>query len=342
MRSGVWVCVALGLLAGGCPSGWVAEDSGVDVDLHGVWALDGETALAVGQGGTVLLRQDGAWRALRSGTERDLYGVWGTAADHAVIVGDDGTALQWDGFMDPVDPPPPEPPPDLRVLGVDSPSDLRAIDGRSAGSALVGAMGPLQRYDGSGLRDGSACGVQRIGVCLTQDEAFAVGPPVLDEDGAVVHGGLCHSVGEGWSRLDPVACPVELEAGVCPLSNEQLDHPILWGVWVGPSGQGVVVGSAGAIWTYPPPEGAPWLPLPSRLATDFRAVDGFERGGEGEGASFEAYAVGDYGVAVRVRGDRVSGEPIDVSDHLRGVSVAPGGGHVFVVGARGAIFHLYR
>jgi len=336
-------CLAAGLALAGCPSGWVTEDSGVDVDLRGVWTLDGETAFAVGQGGTVLMREGGKWRQLRSGTANDLYGVWGTSATHAVVVGDAGTALQWDGPVEPPDPPPPEPLPDLRALSSQTPANFRDIHGSSASWALIGSETSLQYYNGSELRDISNCGVQRIGVHVVQDTVFAAGPPELDDEGTVVGGGLCMGViNTSWTRYDPVACPVELEAGVCPLPDTQLDHPVLWGVWVGEGNRGVVVGSAGYVWGWPAPEAGTWLPQPSKLTTDLRAVDGHEQAD----GSFEAYAVGDYGAALRIKGRggrlEVSGEPIDANENLYGVSVSPDGAHAFVVGARGVIFHLFR
>lgn len=76
-------------------SGGGAEDlesvSGV-VDGEG-----NETVLAVGEGGVVLQRVDGAWTLLPSPVTEHLFGVWVRRDDDAFIVGDSGTVLRWDG-----------------------------------------------------------------------------------------------------------------------------------------------------------------------------------------------------------------------------------------------------
>jgi hypothetical protein len=330
----------------GCPKGWVEESSGVSVDLFGVWSPDGETAFAVGAGGTVLMRSNGAWKALQSGVETDLHGVWGTAADHVVVVGDGGTALQYDGPIEPVDPPPDVPPPDLRALRSTSGGNLRTIDGWAADAAAVGSQGSLQRYDGDSVRDWGGSLREKYGICTpAEGVVFASGPAQFDAQGALTRGGLDVRQDGNWRNHDLSVCPVEPVDGLCPLPPESLDRPILWGAWVGQNGHGAVVGSTGAVWTWPPPAEGAWLPLPTRLTTDLRAVAGRDlQVAEGDDASarFEAFAVGDYGAAMRITGSSLKGEPLPTNQDLLGVWVSEDGAHVYVVGRRGTIYHRYR
>ena len=71
------------------PSGWYAQSSGTTSDLYGVSAVDGDTAWAVGNGGTILKTTDGgaSWSPQASGTTDNLVGVSAVDADTAWAVG---------------------------------------------------------------------------------------------------------------------------------------------------------------------------------------------------------------------------------------------------------------
>lgn len=71
----------------------VPEDTGQSRDLLGLFQ-DGDRIVAVGEQGTLLIREEGAWAPLASGAGVDLHGG-GAAGGHAVVVGAFGTVLRW-------------------------------------------------------------------------------------------------------------------------------------------------------------------------------------------------------------------------------------------------------
>lgn len=83
-----------------CPAGtWCIEapPSGVTGLLHAVDAVDANDVFAVGDGGTILRRRDGAWEKMMSGTTNNLRGVWALSSTDAWAVGQAGTVLRWNG-----------------------------------------------------------------------------------------------------------------------------------------------------------------------------------------------------------------------------------------------------
>lgn len=89
-----------GMCAATCPSGqWCTETAPIasTVKLVSAWAADASHVFAVGDAGTIVLRDCSAWTALSSGTTMNLTGVWAASGSDAWAVGDAGTLLHWDG-----------------------------------------------------------------------------------------------------------------------------------------------------------------------------------------------------------------------------------------------------
>jgi photosystem II stability/assembly factor-like uncharacterized protein len=75
---------------------WVSEPSGVDVTLGGVWtSADGSLAVAVGDGGTIVVSRDGGqtWSGAASGVTANLAAVWGSGPTDVYAVGAGSTLL---------------------------------------------------------------------------------------------------------------------------------------------------------------------------------------------------------------------------------------------------------
>ena len=78
--------------------GWEDLTPITDATLLGVDGVGaGDTVVAVGEGGTALVRRDGVWELSTTPTEGTLHDVAVLAADHAVAVGAGGLLLRWDG-----------------------------------------------------------------------------------------------------------------------------------------------------------------------------------------------------------------------------------------------------
>jgi hypothetical protein len=69
-----------------------SEASGTLANLRGVAVVDQTLAYAVGDQGTVMVRQDGAWTTLPALTDAVLNAVWASSS-RAVVVGEQGTVL---------------------------------------------------------------------------------------------------------------------------------------------------------------------------------------------------------------------------------------------------------
>ncbi len=328
MRKTLRIGVILAVLgcSAACVGGWVMEDSPTKEDLYAVWGATGTDVFAVGANGTVLRRQNAKWRQLDSGSEEDLRGVWGTGVEHVVVVGANCAALEFNGV-----PEPPEDggeaPPDLRSLNVSTCSNFYGIDGTGPGSAFVVGEGRAQWYGGNNLSDGKVFDTGRmLGVSTPgSGQIFAVGEA----------GAFWHKQGDSWNHQGIALCPVDLVDGVCP--TEPMP-PVLWDVWVGEAGQGALVGTFGGIWLYPPPESGGWEPVKTGFANELHAVHGWV---DPKAAKNQTtfYAVGAYGVVVRLKGNKVTREALGTNENLYGVWASEDGEDVYTVGARGTIVH---
>jgi hypothetical protein len=328
IRTGLFGAIAVIAWAGtACVGGWVDESGTTERDLYAVFGVSNSEVFAVGAGGTVLHRENGAWTELDSGTTEDLYGVWGTSGEHIVVVGDNCVALEYNG---PIEPPEEgEPPPDLRALDVSTCGDFRGISGPTdeEGAFVVGERTLSQWYGGAGLANGRDFTERMQGVSMVvNDEIHAVG-----EDGAYYrkHDG-------SWSDRVITICGVELVDGVCPEGHEAM--PILWDVFVSSGGDGAAVGSFGGVWRIPAPEEGDWEMEVTDFSNDLRAAHGFV---DSKGET-TVYAVGQNGVAVKITPEKVIREAPGTHDHLYGVWVSDDGNHVYAVGEAGTVAHFTK
>jgi hypothetical protein len=307
----------------------VLENSPTGEDLYAVWGATGTDVFAVGANGTVLRRQNAKWRVLDSGVEEDLYGVWGTSTEHVVIVGDNCTVLEFNG-----EPAAPEDggvaPPDMRPLEATTCGNFRDLDGQQADSAFVVGEGRSQWYNGNRLDNGRTFDGRMLGVSM---------PPSGDIFTAGERGSFWHKQGDSWSELVISICAVPRVDGECPENHTM--HPTLWDIWMGAAGPGAIVGTFGGMWLYPPPEGSEWQSVDTGFDNEIRAVHGWV---DAEAADNQTtfYAVGMYGVVVRLKGRKLTREAPGTNEHLHGVWVSEEGKHVYAVGDRGTIIHYTK
>ncbi|MEO7735276.1 MAG: WD40 repeat domain-containing protein, partial [Kofleriaceae bacterium] len=66
--------------------------------LHAIWAVNANDVFAVGDGGTILRRQNGnAWTQMTSGTTANLRGLWASSSTDVWAGGVGGVILHYDG-----------------------------------------------------------------------------------------------------------------------------------------------------------------------------------------------------------------------------------------------------
>ncbi len=116
-----------------CPAGtWCVETppDGVTGLIHAVDAADANDVFAVGDGGTILRRQNGAWTKMTSNTTENLRAVWVHSSTNVWAVGQNGTVVRWDGSTWTVD----TNAPDLSYAGVwgAAPDDVWMIGSATA------------------------------------------------------------------------------------------------------------------------------------------------------------------------------------------------------------------
>lgn len=76
---------------------WALEDAPSRDRMRDVWGTDPATVFAVGERGAIWRRGADGWQALESGVETDLWTVFGHAADAVWAAGEGGVILRWDG-----------------------------------------------------------------------------------------------------------------------------------------------------------------------------------------------------------------------------------------------------
>ena len=338
---GVGLVAGLALATTGCLAGWVSEDAPSSADLYAVFGVDGGDVWAVGEGGTVLVRRDTTWTQLDSGVEVDLRGVWGTGKEHVVVVGDACTALEFNGQIEPPEDGG-EMPPDLRPLDVEGcpgccPDDcapdvvcwsFTGMTGDEPTGANAVGGSRIYWYNGQSITQGGSHADNLLGVHRNAgDDIYISG------DNGVTR----HNDGDGWDRQEVAVCPVGLVDGECPMDPER---PILYDIWVGPGGAGATVGNSGGLFAYPPPSEGEWLSAKTDLSGTLRAVHGRDVAGAEYGA--EVWAVGDSGAVFRQKGKKLSRQNVGTNEDLHGVWVSEDGKDVYVVGGGGAIAHLHK
>lgn len=115
--------------------------------LNAVWAIDDNTAFAVGESGIVWRYNNGSWRRLDTGVFHNLRDVWAASANRVFAVGDNpsGTAamLQYDGST-------------WSEVSLPPSGFLSSIAGGSSARAVaVSPFSPLLTWDGNTWRAAS-------------------------------------------------------------------------------------------------------------------------------------------------------------------------------------------
>jgi hypothetical protein len=310
---------SLVLLSSACSTGWVLEDSPTKEDLFGVYQLSEVGTFAVGANGTALIRVNNSWWELDTGVSEDLLDVWGAGPNSVYVVGEDCTVLKYN-------PPAEGKSPGSATfdkLTTSGCGDLFSIEGKNASTIWVAGGGGLYRLRGQSLVAMGSFGTM-TGVSLPGgDQSLAVGNK----------GVVALYASSKWTRQEITTCPVSLVERQCPM---EVIRPVLWDAWLSTKGKGVIVGSNGGIWTYPPPAEGPWTSLESDVDGEIKAVHGFENGSQ------TAYAVGSNGSVVKVQGVKTKHVDIGARENLEGVWASDQGTEVFIVGASGTIAHISR
>ncbi len=118
------------------PGTWCTETApGTPTILRSVWAASTDEVFAVGNGGTILHRQNLVWTAMNSPTSEDLKGVWGASSTDVWAVGNAGTILRYDGT-------------DWTATG-NITSDLEAVWGSGPNDVWIVGTGKVVHYNGS-------------------------------------------------------------------------------------------------------------------------------------------------------------------------------------------------
>lgn len=129
-----------------CPAGsWCVETppASVTVLLHAIDAADANDVFAVGDGGTIIRRQNGAWTKMTSNTTMNLRGIWVQSSTDAWAAGQDGTVLHWNGTDWSL------------VTGGPATVDYAAIWGSAANDVWFVGTSTAVHWNGSALSSGS-------------------------------------------------------------------------------------------------------------------------------------------------------------------------------------------
>jgi hypothetical protein len=130
-----------------CPTGtWCVETAPVaGTLLHAIWAVTANDVFAVGDGGTILRRQNGnAWTQMVSGTTANLRGLWAASSTDVWAGGVGGTILHFNGTAW------------SAVTGATS--DVDAVWGSSATDVWFCGSGTVLRWTGSAFTKFSFAG----------------------------------------------------------------------------------------------------------------------------------------------------------------------------------------
>lgn len=116
---------------------WSFMNSGTSVNLADVFGFADGTAVAVGEGGTILRFDGSTWSPMTSVTSVNLFGVWGSAPNNLYAVGVGGTIVHFDGTA-------------WSFMTTATPENLSAVWGSSESDVwAVGDNGAIMRFDGS-------------------------------------------------------------------------------------------------------------------------------------------------------------------------------------------------
>lgn len=243
---GTWVKEPLPDDVDGAPD--LESVSGVRDDESG-----DELVMAVGEGGTVLLRDASGWRRLESGTDVRLFGVWVRNFTDAFLVGDDGTIFRWDG---------------AQVLSMEQES-MQQREVMSDGGTVFEAYPipePLKSVAGTGgdnvLAVGPGGAVYRFDGATWERESAGTGRP------------LSHVFAERgvWATATDGVLLRRHGPGDWDTSSYRLPVPLaLQGAWASGGRDVFAVGLAGTIFHY---DGDEWTPAGLEEDAHLRSVHG--------------------------------------------------------------------
>jgi hypothetical protein len=156
------------------------EASGTTANLRGVAVVDATLAYAVGERGTVLLRQAGLWAAFPPITTAVLNGVWASAL-HAVAVGEQGTILYFgpSGWQQVAHP--------CTGSYFNCDSDYYAVTDAGDGVAVLGAFGVVDRIDPATGAMGTPVGILGYTKTLAGGARYGGGALLVGVDSGVFY-----------------------------------------------------------------------------------------------------------------------------------------------------------
>lgn len=140
---------------------WNFESAG---SYRAIWGSDAEHMFAVGMGGAIGGRQEGAWAPMASPTTWHLWDIWGSSARKVFAVGDRGRIVEFDGTT-------------WRNVESNVENTLRGVWGASSNDVYaVGDGGIATHFDGvawSPVETGTNANL--LAIAGTAGEAYAVG-----------------------------------------------------------------------------------------------------------------------------------------------------------------------
>ena len=202
---------------------WVAQASGTEATLIGVWGSDPAGVIAVGAEGTVLRFDGKSWTRVPLDSKPHLTGVWGTSLANLFVSGDGGVMLRHDGST-------------WTPMPTGATTNLDAVWGSSDRDvfAVSDEGGLILHYDGtqwSRMTSGTTTALFGVWGSGPAD-VFAVG----------MEGTILRYDGRAWTAL---------ASGV---------SEVLLGVWGSSASDVFAVGANGTILHY---DGRTWTPMAS-------------------------------------------------------------------------------
>lgn len=194
---GIPAFIPVSVTGSGADDLYVAASDGRVARYDGAWQLDGEvmdapalaatgpgTLVAVGEGDTVMVREEGLWQSQLLPLKASLRGAAGSAPDHVFAVGDGGRVLYSDGAQ-------------WNELASPTTASLRGVAMLTEESAVaVGDGGVILRLDTGGITS-----MEPLPEPYTKLGVRGVWATDVDRVFAVSVQSLHYFDGEAWSTL---------------------------------------------------------------------------------------------------------------------------------------------
>lgn len=303
---------------------WTAQVSPTIHTLFAVASAPGGRMVAVGSGGTILVRDGDTWQQVGSPTPLNLFDVKAAGPGRFTVLGDGGTLLEGDGFTWQ----------QAEVQGARE--NLRAVTGPVGHRTAVGWAGTI-------LDEATGWGTALAGGTLYGVHAPPNGPAL-----AVGTGGLAYErQGGGWTPVH-IPTPASLYGIAGPSATDRIavgdsgtimhqqggawtrefisTGAFLRSVWYDGT-HALAVGRGGTVLVR---ENGSWRSVSSGTSRFLRRVAG-ERWNH-------LYIVGDSGTAMVWDGTTLANLTLDTDQNLRGIEVT-GDRDVWFVGDLGTIIH---